>query len=82
MHKLQLMRFNSAAVRPVCGLFIIFSCCGESVPRRTHVPRRTQAKTPLGNGLKQAVKIFQKEAKSLNFYSYYFFRCPLRRLRI
>lgn len=46
---------------------------------------RTQAypgKTPLGNGLKQAGKIFQKEAKSLNFYSYYFFRFPLRRLRI
>jgi hypothetical protein len=38
-----------------------------------HVPSCTQAKSPLGNGLKQAVKIFQKEAKSFNFYSYYFF---------
>jgi len=54
-------------------VFIIFSCSGAGVPRRTHVPRRTQEKTPLGSGLKQAVKIFKKEAKSFNFYSYYFF---------
>jgi len=48
-------------------VFIIFSCSGAGVPRRT------QEKTPLGSGLKQAVKIFKKEAKSFNFYSYYFF---------